>query len=270
MAEPPTWYRIACTCPDGPKIRNESGRLDASRMVCVRCGARLEVYEPNEARGTRAEVVEVSLRGALVQISRFFVSTGTMPKGMERPGAVKAMQERIAELEASEKIRIEWEDSLKKRIGLLEAENRRLRNEVNDSEQTVAHCRNEVEKQKSVDFREAMKEISDYLCDIYYAPEKKDSFEKLSAFIRNRTDIAMMNLEGRGIEMVPQSPGEKLSGSAEVIGKVPTTDWTLNNRVALVDSFGCRFRNDLFPPILGAVRIYSSGSASMGQPDDSR
>ena len=270
MAEPPTWYRIACTCPDGPKIRNESGRLDASRMVCVRCGARLEVYDPNETRGTGAEVVEVSLRGALVQISRFFVSTGSMPKGMERPGAVKAMQERIAELEASEKIRIESEDSLKRRIGLLEAENRRLRNEVNDSEQTVAHCRNEVEKQKSVDFREAMREISDYLCDIYYAPEKKDSFEKLSAFIRNRTDIAMMNLEGRGIEMVPQSPGEKLSGSAEVIGKVPTTDWTLNNRVALVDSFGCRFRNDLFPPILGAVRIYSSGSAPMGQPDDSR
>ncbi len=270
MAAPPTWYRIACTCPEGPKIRNATGRLDASRMVCVRCGARLEAYDPNATSGSGAEVVEVSLRGALVQISRFFVSTGSMPKGIERSGAVKAMQERIAELEASEKLSIESMDSLKKRIGLLEAENRRLRNEALDSEQTVAHCRNEAERQKSVDFRGAMKEMSDYLCDIYYAPEKKDSLEKLSAFIRNRTDLAMLNLEGRGIAIVPQSPGEKLSGSAEVIGKVHTTDWTLNNKVALVDSFGCRFRNDLFPPILGAVRIYSSGSSAGGEPDASR
>ncbi len=267
MAEPPTWYRIACTCRDGPRIRNQLGRSDANHMVCVKCGARLEAFDPDEPRISQTQVTGVSLRGAMIVISRTFAKTGSMPKGIERSTDVKALQDRIAELEASEKQRIESEDLLKKKIGLLEAENRRLRNDVLDSEKTAAHCRNEVERQKSVDVRGAMKEISDYFCDIYYAPDKKDSLEKLGGFIRNRTEMAMMNLEGRGIEIVSEVPREKLSGSAEVIGKVPTTDWTLNNKVALVDSFGCRFRNDLFPPIQGAVRIYSSGRVPEGGPE---
>ena len=265
----PTRYCISCSCPNGPRIRYATGTNDPSSMECTGCHAKLEIVaeQPQPERSFYG-------RDILVAISRIYVKTGQAPQGLTGAREVKGLNERIATLEEEKRaVHQDWqrrEEALLRRIKDLESVNSGLRLQISDCEKTVAHCRNEAERQKSVDFRGAMKEISDYLCDIYYAPDKKDSLEKLGAFIRDRTDIAMMNLEGRGIEVVPQSPGEKLSGPAEVIGNVPTTDWTLNNRVALVDSFGCRFRNDLFPPILGAVRIYSSGSSARGEPDASR
>ncbi len=262
----PTRYCISCSCPNGPRIRYTTGTNDPAFMECTVCHARVvaEAEAPPQERSSYG-------REILLAISKIYVKTGEAPKGLTSAREVKGLTERIAALEEENRIlqqdRQRKEEALLGRIKDLEKVNSDLRLQLSDSEKTAAHCRNEVERQKSVDVRGAMKEISDYFCDIYYAPDKKDSLEKLGGFIRNRTEMAMMNLEGRGIEIVSEAPREKLSGSAEVIGKVPTTDWTLNNKVASVDSFGCRFRNDLFPPIQGAVRIYSSGRVPEGGPE---
>lgn len=264
-----TRYCITCSCPDGPKIRYANGRNDPSNMECTKCHAKVEIV-PEQPRPESSSYG----REILLTISKIYVQTGRAPQGLVGGREVKALTKRLESLEEEKRIleqdRHRREDALQGKIKDLEAVNSGLRLQLSDSEKTAAHCRNEAERQKSVDIRGAMGEIADYFCDIYYAPEKKDSFEKLSNFIRNRTEMAMMNLEGRGIEMVPQAPGEKISGSAEVLGKVPTTDWTLNNKVASVDSFGCRFRNDLFPPIMGLVKIYSSESSARGEPDGPR
>ena len=236
-----TFYGITCNC-ETPRIRwvpDTNGKY----LAC-QCGARLVPMDPP---GTSAGDVD-AIRVRITQVMKGFVLTGRLPFVQDREvqphaGDADALRREVA--------------GLNDEIARLRAENVRLKSELSDANGTCAHLRNEVRRAGAVDVRGAMEEISDYMCDICNAPDRKDSLEKLGSFVRNRTEMAIMNLEGRGVTVEREVPGERLAGNAEVCARVRTSDEGLNGRVASADRFGCSFRDDAFPRIPGSVSLYS-------------
>ena len=236
-----TFYGITCDC-GMPRIR-QAPDTDGKYLAC-QCGARLVPMDPP---GTSAGDVD-AIRVRIIQVMKGFVLTGRLPFVQEREvqphaGDADALRREVA--------------GLNDEIARLRAENVRLKSELSDANGTCAHLRNEVRRAGAVDVRGAMEEISDYMCDICNAPDRKDSLEKLGSFVRNRTEMAIMNLEGRGVTVEREVPGERLAGNAEVCARVRTSDEGLNGRVASADRFGCSFRDDAFPRIPGSVSLYS-------------
>ncbi len=237
-----TFYGMTCNCGH-VKVRYRFGAKDEMYPACD-CGARLVPMDPP---GTSTEEID-AMRTRVMQVMLQLVRTGRLPYVREREvqpaeGDADALRREVA--------------GLNDEIVRLREENIRLKSELSDANGTCAHLRNEVRRAGAVDVRGAMEEISDYMCDICNAPDRKDSLEKLGSFVRNRTEMAIMNLEGRGVTVEREVPGERLAGNAEVCARVRTSDEGLNGRVASADRFGCSFRDDAFPRIPGSVSVYS-------------
>ncbi len=240
-----TFYGITCDC-ETPRIRwafNPGGE----RYLACQCGARLVPMDPPGTSGMDADAMRVRV----TEVMKVIVKTGRLPFVQKKEvepseGDADALRREVA--------------GLNDEIARLRAENVRLKSELSDANGTCAHLRNEVRRAGAVDVRGAMEEISDYMCDICNAPDRKDSLEKLGSFVRNRTEMAIMNLEGRGVTVEREVPGERLAGNAEVCARIRTSDEGLNGRVASADRFGCSFRDDAFPRIPGSVSVYAYAS----------
>ncbi len=237
-----TFYGITCDC-ETPRIRCVPNPGGEKYLAC-QCGARLVPMDPPGTSIGDADAIRVRF----TQVVMGIVRTGRLPFVQEREvqppaGDADALRQEIA--------------GLNDEIDRLRVENVRLKSELSDANGTCAHLRNDVRRAGVVDVRGAMEEISDYMCDICNAPDRKDSLEKLGSFVRNRTEMAIMNLEGRGIKVEREVPGERLAGNAEVCARIRTSDEGLNGRVASADRFGCSFRDDAFPRIPGSVSLYS-------------
>ena len=250
------YYRITCSCTH-PRIRYDE---TSKTYRCCHCQAVLEPMRIRDDQSIDWRKVAEDMQRQNLQIR---TRVTAYVNGLARIGKPKVEGPETPDGRSNESAYLDTIHKLEKANDSLMTRLRRAEAEIRDLNSTIDHLKNEGRKKESVDVHGAMESILEYMCEVDNVPERKDTPEKLRRHLHNLTEKTMMRLEGRGITVTAEEPGNNVSGPVEVADRIETEDPALDGKVESNERFGCEFRNGAYPRISNAVRVFHyNGGAS--------